>query len=125
MGVRSATIPPMMTYLAHWLLATLALLLTAKLTPGIRITSFGAALFGALIIGLVNMLVWPVLVFLTLPLTLITFGLFLFCVNGIALKISAALSPGFEIVGFFPAVVGSLVLTLVGYLVRYVFYSMM
>ncbi|MEZ4752198.1 MAG: phage holin family protein [Bdellovibrionota bacterium] len=115
----------MTAYLVHWLLATLTLLITAKVVPGIRITSFGAALFGALIVGLVNMLVWPVLVFLTLPLTVITFGLFLFVVNGLALKISAGLSPGFEIEGFLPAVIGSIALTLVGYLVRYVFYSMM
>ncbi|MCB0404274.1 MAG: phage holin family protein [Bdellovibrionales bacterium] len=115
----------MTAYLVHWLLATLTLLITAQLVPGIRITSFGAALFGALAIGLVNMLVWPVLVFLTLPLTVLTFGLFLFFVNGIALKISAGLSPGFEIEGFFPAVLGSIALTLVGYFVRYVFSSMM
>ena len=67
--------------------------------------------------------VWPVLAILTLPLTVVTFGLFLLVVNGIALKIAAAITPGFAIIGFMPAVIGSIVLTIVGWLIRFVVYG--
>jgi putative membrane protein len=94
----------MLPYLLHWLTATFALLLTAYLVPGFQITGFAAAMMAALIIGLVNIFIWPLLVVFTLPLTVVTFGLFLFVVNGISLKIAAAISPGFEINGFLPAI---------------------
>lgn len=113
----------MTTYLIHWLLATLVLIVTAHIVPGMKINSLPAALFAAIVVGIVNIIVWPVLAFITLPLTIITFGLFLLVVNGIALKIAAALSPGFSIKGFLPAVVGSIALTLVGWLVRFVFFK--
>jgi putative membrane protein len=108
--------------LVHWLLATLTLLATAHLVPGIKVTGFGAALVAAIIVGIVNALVWPVLLVLTLPLTFVTFGLFLLVLNGLCLKLSAALTPGFSIDGFFPAVLGSIVLTVLGWLVRFVFF---
>lgn len=111
----------MLAILVHWLVSTLTLVITAYLIPGIQVKSFGAALFAAVIVGIINAIVWPVLVFLTLPITLITFGLFLFFVNGIALKISAALSPGFEINGLMPAILGSVVMSLVGWLIRVTF----
>lgn len=113
----------MWPYLLHWLVATVALLLTAYFVPGFQIVSFGAAMIAAVVVGFVNMFIWPVLAILTLPLTIVTFGLFLLVVNGISLKIAAALTPGFNIVGFFPAVVGSIVLTVVGWLIRFVVYS--
>ena len=113
----------MSAYLVHWLLATIALLITAYLVPGFRISSMIAAFIAALMIGFVNMFIWPVLAVLTLPLTVVTFGLFLFVVNAIALKIAAALTPGFQIEGFVPALLGSIVLSVVGYLVRYVFFA--
>lgn len=104
--------------LVHWLVASLAILTTAYLVPGFRVQNFVSALIAALIIGFVNIAIWPLLVILTLPLTLITFGLFLLVVNGIALKIAAAMTPGFEIEGFFPAVIGAIVLAVVGWLMR-------
>ena len=108
----------MLAILVHWLISTVILIITAYLIPGFRVKSFGAALFAAVIVGIVNAIVWPVLVFLTLPLTLLTFGLFLFVVNGIALKIAAGLTPGFQIVGLMPAILGSVVMSLVGWLIR-------
>lgn len=113
----------MSEYLLHWLLATVALLLTAYLVPGFKISSFGAAMIAALVVGFVNMFIWPILAFFTIPLTLLTFGLFLLVVNGISLKIAAALSPGFSIDGFLPAIIGSIVLSIVGWLVRFVVFS--
>lgn len=112
-----------MIYLVHWLAATLSIMLTAYLVPGMDVKGFIPALFASIVIGIVNVLVWPVLVVLTLPLTILTFGLFLFIVNGFALKIAAALSPGFMIQGFLPAVIGSVVLTLVGAVIRFIFFK--
>ncbi len=112
----------MFPYLVHWLLAALTLMVTAHVVPGMEVKSFVAALLASLVIGVVNVLVYPVITLLTLPLTIITFGLFLLIVNGLCLKIAAALTPGFEIVGLLPAVIGSVVLTVLGWLVRFVFY---
>ena len=113
----------MAPYLLHWFLASVALMITAYLVPGFRVDGFFAALIAAVVIGVVNVFVWPVLAVLTLPLTFLTFGLFLLIVNGIALKIAAALTPGFAINGFMPAVIGSVVLTIVGWLIRFVVYG--
>jgi putative membrane protein len=113
----------MAPYLLHWFLASVALMITAYLVPGFRVDGFFAALIAAVVIGVVNVFVWPVLAVLTLPLTFLTFGLFLLIVNGIALKIAAALTPGFAINGFMPAVIGSIVLTIVGWLIRFVVYG--
>ena len=108
--------------LVHWLLAALVLMVSAYIVPGMEIKSFVSALLASIIIGVVNTMIWPLLALLTLPLTIVTFGLFLLIVNGICLKLSAALTPGFTIDGFLPAVIGSVVLTLLGWLVRFVFF---
>ena len=113
----------MMPYLIHWLMASLALMLTAYLVPGFQIQGFTSALIAAVMIGFVNIFIWPVLAILTLPLTVVTFGLFLLIVNGIALKIAAALTPGFAINGFMPAIIGSIVLSIVGWLMRFVVFG--
>ncbi len=113
----------MAPYLLHWLLASAALMITAYLVPGFRVDGFFAALIASVVIGVVNVFVWPVLAVFTLPLTVLTFGLFLLIVNGIALKIAAALTPGFTIQGFMPAVIGSVVLTIVGWLIRFVVFG--
>jgi putative membrane protein len=110
-------------YLIHWLLATVSLAITAAIVPGFVVRNFLAAMFASLVIGLLNVLVWPVLVVFTLPLTVLTLGLFLFVVNAIVLKFGAAMVPGFEIDGFLPAILGSIVLTLVGWFVKYLFYT--
>jgi putative membrane protein len=111
----------MKTALFHWLFASLILMIVAYAVPGIRVESFMAALWGSLTIGLINVLIWPLLVLVTLPLTIVTFGLFLFIINGFALMLAAAISPGFEIVGIWPAILGSILLTLLGWFVRFVF----
>ena len=111
----------MTTYLIHWLVAALCLGITAYIVPGFTISNIFAALIAALVVGLLNIILWPVLAILTLPLTIETFGLFLFVVNALVLKFGAALVPGFSINGFLPAVVGAIVLTIVGWLARFVF----
>ncbi len=111
----------MTVYLIHWLVAALCLGITAYIVPGFTISNIFAALIAALVVGLLNIILWPILAILTLPLTIVTFGLFLFVVNALVLKFGAALVPGFSINGFLPAIVGAIVLTLVGWLARFVF----
>ena len=100
--------------LIHWAVSALALLCVAYLVKGFKVRSFGTALFASLLIGAANALIWPVLIFLTLPINILTLGFFTFVVNGAVLKICAALMPGFEIDGWLSAIFGSIVLSLVG-----------
>ncbi len=100
-------------FLLTWLLSAAALLLTAKLVPGMTLDSYAGAAIAAVILGLVNAIVRPILVIMTFPLTILTLGLFLLVVNGISLGLVAYLTPDFDISGFFPAVIGSIVLSLV------------
>jgi putative membrane protein len=118
-----ANFSSMRTALVHWLAAAVALLLTSRLVPGFVVTDFGSAFFAAAVVGLLNVVVWPLLAFITFPLTIFTFGLFLLVVNGIVLMFGSALTPGFHIVGLVPAIIGSIVLSLVGWFVRLVFRS--
>ncbi|GAC1465227.1 MAG: phage holin family protein [Chamaesiphon sp.] len=89
------------------------MLITAYVVPGFIIKTFVAAAIASVVLGLVNAIVRPILVVLTLPLTLMTLGLFLFVVNAFTIWLVAALTPGFAIIGFLPALVGSIVLSLV------------
>jgi len=110
-----------MSFFLTWLIAALSLLLTAYLVPGLQFDSFIAAAIAAVILGLVNAIVRPVLLLLTLPITLLTLGLFLFVVNALMLWLAAVLTPGFTVSGFLPALVGSIVLTLVSTLLNQFF----
>ena len=107
----------MVLFLAHLLITAALLLLVANLVRGVQVAGWGPAFIGALVLGLVNAVVRPVMVLLTLPLTLLTFGLFLFVVNALMLWLVAALVPGFRIRSFGSALLGSLVLTLLNLLV--------
>ena len=107
--------------LANWILAAIGLKLTSFVVPGFKIDSFFSALIAALVVGFFNILLGPLLTFLTLPLTLLTLGLFLFVVNAIILKISAAFLKGFDIQSWTSAIIGSVVLTLINYGIRWVF----
>lgn len=100
-------------FLLTWLVTALSLMITAYIVPGFIVTSFVAALIAALVLGLVNAIVKPLLVLLTLPLTIVTLGLFLFVVNAITIWLAGIITPGFQVAGFGPALVGSIVLTLV------------
>lgn len=100
------------------LLSGLAVLITSKLVPGFKVKGFLSACLAALVIGFANALLWPILAFLSFPLTILTFGLFLFVVNGAILKISAALLPGFAIDSWWAAILGAIVLSLTNMLLR-------
>lgn len=105
--------------LVHWVVSAAALLFTSKIIPGFRVASFGSALWAAVVIGVANILIWPVLIFLTLPINILTLGLFTFVVNGAVLMICAALIKGFEIKGWLSAIFGAIVLSLVGTVLHY------
>jgi putative membrane protein len=101
-----------MNILVRWLLLAAALLLVANLYPGVAVSSFGAALIAALVLGLLNTLVRPLLVLLTLPVTLLTLGLFLFVINALMFWAAASLLDGFQVNGFWAALIGSLLYSL-------------
>ena len=106
----------MMLYIIQIIITSLVLLLMAKIVKGVEIESWGSALFAAVILGLVNAFVRPFMVLLTIPLTVITMGLFLLVINALMLQLVAALSPGVNISGFGKAVLGSVVLTILNLL---------
>lgn len=100
-------------FLLTWLLAAVSLVITAYVVPGFLIKSFVAALVAAVILGLVNAIIRPILVVLTLPITIVTLGLFLFIVNALTIWLAGSITPGFIVTGFVPALIGSIVLTIV------------
>ena len=105
-----------MGFLVRVLLNGLAIVAAAFLVPGISVIGLVPALIAGLVLGVVNALVRPILVILTLPFTLITLGLFLLVVNTICLALTAALVPGFSISGFVAAFVGALIVTVVSWI---------
>lgn len=97
-----------MKILVRWGLLAAALLLVANVYPGVTVASFGTALVAAFVIGLLNTLVRPLLVLLTLPVTLLTLGLFLFVINALMFWAAAEVLDGFRVTGFGAALIGSL-----------------
>ena len=106
-----------MKLIVRWLLLAAALLLVAHLYPGVTVASFSAALVAALVLGLFNTLVRPLLVLLTLPVTVVTLGLFLFVINALMFWAAAGVLGGFNVTGFGAALVGSLIYSLCGMLI--------
>ena len=106
----------MMSYIVQIIVTSLILLLMAKMVKGVEIDNWGSALIAAVILGFVNAFVKTVMVFLTIPLTIITLGLFLLVINALVLQLVAALSPGVRVSGFGQAVLGSIVLTILNLL---------
>lgn len=106
--------------LLRWLLNALALLAVAYLYPGVRVESFFAAAVAALALGLANALIRPILVVLTLPVTIITLGLFLFVINAALFWLVAQVIKGFYVQGFLAALVGSILYSLITLVVSWV-----
>ena len=101
-----------MKIIVRWLLLAAALLLVAYLYPGVRLSSFGEAMIAAFVLGLFNTLLRPILVLLTLPVTLLTLGLFLFVINALMFWAAAEVLDGFGVAGFAAALIGSLIYSL-------------
>ena len=107
-----------MKTLIRWLLLAGALLLVANLYPGVEVKNFTSALIAAFVLGLLNTLLRPILVLLTLPVTVLTLGLFLFVINALMFYWAAALLDGFQVRGFSAALIGSLLYTLLGLVIN-------
>lgn len=107
-------------FLLTWLVTAVSLMITANLVDGFKVSNFVAALVAAVIIGLVNAIIKPILVILTLPITFVTLGLFLFVVNALTIWIAGSITPGFHVYGFVPALLGSIVLTIVASVLNFV-----
>jgi putative membrane protein len=105
---------PFMKILVRWGLLAAALLLVAHLYGGVTVASFGSALLAAFVLGLFNTLVRPLLVLLTLPVTLLTLGLFLFVINALMFWAAASVLDGFGVAGFGAALIGSVLYSLCG-----------
>jgi len=103
-----------MKLIVRWLLLAAALLLVANIYPGVTVSSYGSAMWAALVLGLLNTLVRPLLVLLTLPVTLITLGLFLFVINALMFWSASGLLSGFNVAGFGAALIGSVIYSLCG-----------
>jgi putative membrane protein len=103
-----------MKMIVRWLLLAAALLLVANLYPGVVVKSFGSALIAAFVLGLFNALLRPILVLLTLPVTLVTLGLFLFIINALMFYFAASVLDGLSVTGFGAALIGSLIYSLCG-----------
>jgi putative membrane protein len=98
-----------------WFLNTLALLAVAYLMPSVHIQSFGTALVAALVLGLANAVVRPILVLLTLPVTVLTLGLFLLVINGAVFLGVARLVSGFQVAGWGPAILAAILFSIVSW----------
>ena len=108
----------MLKLVVKWLLSASALLFVAYVYDGVEITSFGAAMAAAVVIGLLNTVMRPLLVMLTLPVTVLTLGLFLFVINAVVFYAAAAMLSGFTVRDFVAALVGSLIYTALGVVIE-------
>ena len=106
----------MVRILIGWLLNAIALLAVAYLMPSIQVASIGSALIAALVLGLVNTLVRPILAILTLPVTLLTLGLFLLVINGLLFWAVGSFLEGFSVGGFLPGFFGAILYSLISWL---------
>lgn len=102
----------MVELLARLIINAALLLIVSRLVPGLYVEGWGSAFIGAIVLGLVNFFVKPVMVVLTFPLTIVTLGLFLLVVNALMLWLMAALVPGIHLQGFGSAILGSLILSI-------------
>jgi putative membrane protein len=100
----------------RWLTLTVAIVATSYLLEGIHTSGFGAALAAAAVLGVMNAFFRPLALLLTLPINILSLGLFTFLINALVIKMVAALIPGFEVIGFWSAVFGALVISLISWL---------
>lgn len=109
----------MILVITRWLVITMAILLASWFVSGIRVDSLLTALIAAGILGLINVFIRPVLIILTLPLSIITLGVFTFFINALLLELVAYIIPGFEVEGFLAAFLGALIISVVSWLANF------
>ena len=103
-------------FLLVWLINAIALMGVAYLMPSVQVSTFGTALVAALVLGLINAFVRPVLVLLTLPVTILTLGLFIFVLNGLLFWMVGSWLQGFAVAGFWAGVFGAILFSLISWL---------
>lgn len=103
----------MLKIIFNWILQALSLLIVANIIPGIRLSDFKSALVAVIIMGLVNVLIKPVLFLISLPITILSLGLFIFVINALMFMLVSAFTPGFKVDGFVSALAGSLVFSVI------------
>ena len=113
----------MLTLLARWIVNAAALLLVAYLYPGVQVESFLAAAIAAVVLGLVNAVVRPILVILTFPVTLLTLGLFLFVINALLFWLVAEIVHGFAVSGFMAALIGSILYSVITLITSWILFG--
>ena len=104
--------------LLRWLLLTVAIMLTPYLVGGINVSGIFSAFFAAAVLGILNAFIRPLLIVITLPINIFTLGLFTLVINALLLKMASALVPGFDVYGFWSAVFGSIIISLVSWLLN-------
>lgn len=109
----------MILVITRWLVITAAILLASWFVSGIRVDSLLTAIIAAGILGLINVFIRPVLIILTLPLSIITLGVFTFFINALLLELVAYIIPGFEVEGFLAAFLGALIISVVSWLANF------
>ncbi|MGB4066344.1 MAG: hypothetical protein CVU31_10365 [Betaproteobacteria bacterium HGW-Betaproteobacteria-4] len=112
-----------MRLLAIWIINALALLALPYVVPSVHVASFGTALIVALVLGLINAVLRPLLILLTLPVTLLTLGLFIFVINALLFQLAGNLVEGFNVGGFWPALFGSVVYSVISWALSALFLS--
>ena len=103
-------------FIVRWVVNALAVMLAAYLVPGVSVRDFWSALIAAIVIGLVNAIVRPLAILLTLPINIVTLGLFTLVINALMFWLASAVVPGFDVKGFWPAFGGALIFWAVSWL---------
>jgi putative membrane protein len=107
-----------MKILLTWLISSLAIIISAYIVPGVYIKGFFTALITSVILGAINAIIRPILLFLTLPINILTLGLFTLVINALMVSLAAAILPGFSVGGFWVAMLFSIILSLVTWLME-------
>lgn len=103
----------MINLIVRWIINGLALYLVSYIIPGIHLTDFKSALIAVVVIGLVNALIKPILFLFTLPITVVTLGLFTLVINALMFMLASSIAPGFKVDGFLTALIGSILLSII------------
>lgn len=106
-----------MQIIINWALYAVAIAISAYLLPGVMVTGFISALVLAVVLGAINAFVKPVLVLITLPINILTLGLFTFVINALLIMLSASIVPGFDVSGFWSAMLFAVVLSVVNWVI--------
>jgi len=106
----------MLVIITRWLIITVAIIIASMIVPGIKVDTLSTAVVAACVLGLINVFIRPIVVLLTLPLSILTLGLFYFCINAFLLELVAYFVSGFQVTNFWAALLGSLIISIVSWI---------